>query len=232
MNRHRRTRSARAALVALFAALCAVLAPAAPARAETIDQMAAGLKKDPLYVTSAATKAFSRSAQVAVREALTRADPAIRVAVVRAGLLTNKQQADQFIRQIQQKVGAGGTYAVVTTDGRLYAISNVLNGRALTAISNRASRNAKEIDDLIIEFATLTTRQVAAARGAPDPTADDGAGVGTYLLIGVLSVVALGGVALLVRGLRQRKREQQEQKEQRKKDKRERKEQKAPSPAG
>lgn len=210
MYRHRLARSAPAArvLAAMLAALGAVFMSAAPAHADTIDQIAAGLKGNPLYVTSnATTNAFGRPAQTAAREALTSANTAIRVAVVRAGLLTSKQQADQFVRQIQRKVGASGTYAVVTTDGKLYAISNVLRGPALAAISNGASRKSKEIGGLIIEFAKLTDQAAAAVPGAQKP--DDGFGVGSIVIVGILSAIGVGGGALAAWGIWQRRKERE-----------------------
>jgi hypothetical protein len=128
---------------------------------------------------------------------------------VRAGLLASKQQADQFVRQVQRKVGAGGTYAVVTTDGKLYAISNVLAGPALAAISNRASQKSKEIGGLIIEFAKLTDQQVAAVRGAQKPDGGAGFGIGSIVILGALSVIAVGGGALAAWGIWQRKKERE-----------------------
>lgn len=207
MNRHRVARG----MLVCFAALCAIFAFALPARADTLDEIAKGLENNRLYVTTEAADALPGSARSAAEEALAGADTEIRVAVVQAGKLTTQQQADAFVRQIQRKVGSSGTYVVVATDRKLYAISNVMSGSTLATITSKAKQNSSDVGGLITQFVALSDEAVSggsgrAGSGGAGASGDaSSAGAAALVLLGIIVFFAVGGVGLVAWSYRRRK---------------------------
>ncbi|HEX2315313.1 MAG TPA: hypothetical protein VHJ17_16330 [Thermomonospora sp.] len=193
-------RSAATALAAAGLLVLTLLLGAAPARADTVSQIADGLRQSRLYVSSDAAGALTGPEQARVRAALDQAGRAdIRAVVTREGV--GQQSLVRMLRAVQSRVGEGDTYVAVTAGNRMLAISDRLSGSELNRLISRTAGD--DISDRLVEFSRIADEE--AAENARSGT------VTTFLMLGLLLVVVAGlaGVFLVSRNRRRRREAQQ-----------------------
>ncbi|TNY38676.1 hypothetical protein [Thermomonospora catenispora] len=174
--------------------LCTLMT--APAGADTVSQIADGLSRSRLYVTTEARGALDPAGQERVRRALEAAEQADIRAVVTKPDVT-QQSLIRMLDAVRARVGRGDTYLAVTADNRMLGISDELSGREINRLISQTSGG--DIDDRLVEFAALAERE--AARDARSGA------ITTFTLLGLLVLVTAGLVVIgLVSGNRRRRR--------------------------
>ncbi|MFA1551105.1 hypothetical protein [Actinomadura chokoriensis] len=164
------------------------------AAADTVGQIANGLVDSRLYVTSEAGNVLSPADQSQIKQSFAGdADADIRAVVV-SNAVTGTQ-VKQLLPAVADRVGKGETFVAVTADGsRMAAISKKLSSSEINQIVTRT--NGVPLKQRLIDFGNRAEKKV-------DANARSSAVVG-YVVIGVLLLLAAGGVALFLTARKRR----------------------------
>jgi hypothetical protein len=175
-----------------LAAIVAFLLLAAPAAAQdTVDQVAAALRDDPVFVDPDAEMALPAGEADAVRE---RIDGNLYVAVLPA----SAGAADELAAELRSRLG--GSVGVVA--GNRFRVDGTAGAeRAADAAFDASSRDGAGA--VLLDF---VERASGAQPGGGGGGGDDGGGGGAGGLI-ILGLAGAGGAALLVRRRRRRQAE-------------------------
>ncbi len=173
--------------------------PATVAGAQTttvVDEAAAALRQDNVYVDPAAERALSASEADDLRTAVRAADTPTYVAVLPASALTQEGgSADAVLQALVEAVGRRGTYAVIVGDS-FRAASSVLDegeaGRLATAAfaAQRAEGPAAVLEDFVTQVGD-------AANGTGSGGSGGGSDGGGTNLLPVLLVGGAGAAGVL-----------------------------------
>ncbi|MBC6458684.1 hypothetical protein [Actinomadura sp. HBU206391] len=179
----------RLALPALLAFIGILLFGwAAPARADTVSEIANGLRNSKLYVSSEAGGVLSDPARAQVRKALDAADHTdIRVVVTKAGL--GQEQLGQMLNSVRQRVGKGDTYVAVTADDQMVGISKDLSATEINQLITQASGG--DITTRLVKFAQLADAKAADKAASSRNSMFVGLGVLVLAVVGVVGLVAV-----------------------------------------
>lgn len=181
------------ALVLLTVALGALLGTALPAAATTVDEIVAGLREDPLYVSQESSVTPD---QAVVREALSRTRvPTYVVMVPQAAADAEELGIDGLTLKVLEGLAQPEAVLVVITDGQeLQAAEGGASGVDASGLLDAVL--AARLDQPFGP-ATLTGALVDYARmvdeGADAGPADGGSTRRTVGLVGLVAVAALGG---------------------------------------
>lgn len=184
----------RRAALAVLLVLAPVAVPAAARADAQVDRAASALNDRPgLYVESGAEgRPLSSSALNAVRERIARADTPIFVAALTDA---NASALQLHLRELVDKVGENGTYAVLSPAG-FYAADNVQGVSAGTLVDQARQAHPGDAGGAVLEFVDA----VDAGAGSVGESSGSGGGSG-WGLLGLLAVlgVGAGGLSLLSR---------------------------------
>ncbi|HEX5565878.1 MAG TPA: hypothetical protein VFY14_02875 [Streptomyces sp.] len=202
----------RAALLwaVLIAVTASLLGPAGSARAATdLDEVAAALRQNPVYVDPAASDKLSGSQAAALTEQIRAGDVPVYIAILPAD---SSYGGEAVFDRLRSEVGRPGVYAVALgSQFGAASDSSVLPGSTARSL---AARNVKEHsgDPSSILSGFVTDVQSAARGDTPGPgDRGPGSGSGAGALVAVLALlVVFGGGGLLV-ARRSRKRRQEEE---------------------
>ena len=198
------------AVLALFAgAAWPTVAGAAP-----VDDVAAALRSDPVYVDAAAERALSESEAAEVRDAIRLAGTPIYVAVLPASAVDAAGgDAGELASQLASALQRDGTIAVLAGDSLRAGSSELSAGRAgelaIEALDSGGSDTAAVLVDLV-ELVGDEAASGPSEGGAGGASAgDDGGGGNAWVLPAVLVGGACVGGALLLRSSRRRRAERE-----------------------
>jgi hypothetical protein len=181
-------------LAALAAAFMLLFGFSAPAQADDVSQIARGLSNSKLYVSADAPNALSSSAQNQVRAALDNASDAdIYVVVTKAGVTGTEM--GQMLRSVQQRVGKGDTYIGITADNKAGGISEKFSNKEINQMITQAGGG--DIQSKLVGFAELADQKAADKNKSSAIT--------TFVILGVLVLIAFGVVALIFTARKRRK---------------------------
>jgi hypothetical protein len=183
------TAARRIALSALLAFIGILLFGwASPANADTVSEIANGLRNSKLYVSSEASGVLPDPARAQVRKALDGADHTdIRVVVTKAGL--GEQQLGQMLNGVRQRVGKGDTYVAVTADDKMVGISKDLSATEINQLITQASGG--DIATRLVKFAQLADAKAADKAASSRSAMFVGLGVLVLVVVGVVGLVAV-----------------------------------------
>jgi len=197
-----------------------VLGLAGPAAAQTtLDQVAQGLRRDPVYVDSGAERAITAAAADDLRARVRGAGTPIFVAVLPSSALAEAGgNPNQLAAQLAKQVGRSGTYAVIVGDS-FRAGSDVLpTGTPAVLASAALAKQGDGTAAVLAAFVDSVKAQPARNSGSgpssgngntsaatPAKSSDSGGvGSGTIVLLALL-VAGGGGLFFWVRKRRRKK---------------------------
>ncbi|GAA2085660.1 hypothetical protein [Actinomadura alba] len=191
-------RLALPALLALVGIL--VFGWATPARADTVSEIANGLRTSKLYVSSEAQGVLSGPAQDQVRRALNGADHTdIRVVVTKAG--ADRQALGEMLNGVRQRVGKGDTYVAVTADDKMVGISKEFSATEINQLISQASGG--DVTTRLVKFTQLADAKAADKAASSRNSMFVGLGVLVLIVAGVVGLVAVAQKRRKVRDAQQ-----------------------------
>jgi hypothetical protein len=198
----RRPGSLAALLLAAALLLWPLAAPAAAGR--WVDQAAARLREDPVYVHPAAAAGLDRAALARLRARVAAASTPVYLAVLPgAARAEGGGSATRLAARVADATGFGGTYLVVA-GGRPGAGSNTLpSGRAAAAASAAFGAHRGDLDAALLDFldrvAPVGAAPARPRRPAPTPVPLERATRVVLALAVVAALAVLGNITLLNR---------------------------------
>ena len=137
----------RWAVPAVFAVIAVMmLGLAAPANADTVSQIANGLRSSKLYVTTDAQGALDTGARARVEQSLDGAkDADIRIVVTDAN--ASQQSTLSMLKAVASRVGKGNVYLAVTQGGRIDGVvkKDLMSGGDLNKLIAQSSGDRKSV---------------------------------------------------------------------------------------
>jgi hypothetical protein len=203
----------RSRIVVAVLALLAGAAWPAVAGAAPVDDVAAALRSDPLYVDVAAERALSESEAGEVRDAIRRAGTPIYVAVLPASAVDAAGgDAGELAGQLAAALQRDGTVAVLAGDSLRAGSSELPSGRAGELVIEALDAGGGDTSAVLVDFVELVGDEVASGSGeggAGGESAGDDGGGNAWVLPAVLVGGAGVGGALLLRSSRRRRAERE-----------------------
>lgn len=202
-------------VLVLLAALVAVVLLGAPVSAQTsspLDDAAAALRSDPVYVAPDADRGLSSDEAASLRAAIRDAGQPLFVAVL-PGTVLSAFEASSLPEELARRVGLQGTYAVVAGDS-FRAGSNVLPAGTAGAIATESFQSHRDEGTAAVLRAFVEGVGAAGSAGSgggftpvqPDDGNRDPAPAGSALL----PVLLAGGGVAGIWAWRRRRRRQRE----------------------
>ena len=204
----------RSRLIVAVLALFAGAAWPTVVGAVPVDDVAAALRSDPVYVDAAAERALSEFEAGEVRDAIRLAGTPIYVAVLPASAVDAAGgDAGELASQLASALGRDGTIVVLAGDSLRAGSSELPAGRAGELVVEALDAGGGDTSAVLVDFVELVGAEVASGSsegGAGGGSAgDDGGGGNTWVLPAVLVGGAGIGGAMLLRSSRRRKAEQE-----------------------
>jgi hypothetical protein len=203
----------RSRIVVAVLALLAGAAWPAVAGAAPVDDVAAALRSDPLYVDVAAERALSESEAGEVRDAIRRAGTPIYVAVLPASAVDAAGgDAGELAGQLAAALQRDGTVAVLAGDSLRAGSSELPSGRAGELVIEALDAGGGDTSAVLVDFVELVGDEVASGSGeggAGGESAGDDGGGNAWVLPAVLVGGAGNGGAQLLRSSRRRRAERE-----------------------
>ena len=202
----------RRGLAVAVLALVAGAAWPAVVGAATLDDVAAALRSDPVYVDAAAERALSESEAEEVRDAIRGAGTPVYVAVVPASAVDSAGgDAGELTSQLASVLQRDGTIAVLAGDRLRAGSSELPPGRAGELVAEALEAGGNDTSAVLVEFVELVGDEAASgsSEGAAGGDSGDAGGGNSWLLPALLVGGAGVGGTLLVRSSRRRKADQE-----------------------
>ena len=204
----------RSCLVVAVLALFAGAAWPAVVGAAPVDDVAAALRSDPVYVDAAAERALSESEAGEVRDAIRLAGTPIYVAVLPASAVDAAGgDAGELASQLASVLQRDGTIAVLAGDSLRAGSSELPAGRAGELVVEALDAGGGDTSAVLVDFVELVGAEAASGSsegGASGESAGDDGGGGNAWVLPALLVGGVGvGGALLLRSSRRRKAERE-----------------------
>ena len=201
----------RKGLAVAVLALFAGAAWPAVVGAATLDDVAAALRSDPVYVDAAAERALSESEAEEVRDAIRGAGTPVYVAVLPASAVDSAGgDAGELASQLASVLQRDGTIAVLAGDSLRAGSGELPPGRAGELVAEALDAGGNDTTAVLVEFVELVGEEVASGSSGGGGRGSAGDGGGNSWVLPALLVGGAGvGGALLMRSSRRRRAEQE-----------------------
>lgn len=195
----------RAVAIALSLTVAMVVVPAAPSLADSLDDAATALRRDPVYNHPEAERRLSDAEVASIRQRISDGSTPIFVAVLPSRAIEEAGgNANGVAARVGSLTGLRGTYAVLAGDS-FRAASNVLPGGragelATDAFTDRRVDGPAAVLSAFVERVQTTTTGVSGGQGSdPFGSSGDGNGNGNGSPSGgsglLVPLLLLGGIA-------------------------------------
>jgi hypothetical protein len=205
----------RTGAVVLLASAAIVVGQSVAAASVDLEEVAAALRSNPVYVDPDAERELSEDEVSGLRSAIRDAGTPIYVAVLPdAATDLAGGDPDELLTMVRDTVGRSGTYAVVVGDSFRAASDDLAEGVAGQLATGAFTANGDDVAAVLTDFVGRVRDAAAPSEGATGSAAgaeqddddDDGGGAGWVLP--VVLVAAAGGGGLLLWRRSQRRRQE------------------------
>jgi hypothetical protein len=197
----------------LFTAVALVVASVVTGAAASVgatgidlDNVAASLRQDPVYVDDDAERALSEEDAERVRDAIRSAGTPIYVAVLpQRAVDVAGGDSTELASQLADAVGRPGTYGVVVGDSFRAGSSELPGGRAAQLVDEALSSGGDDTAAVLSDFVRRVGHAAASSGSEADGSANDDDGTSSWFGAVLLIALVGGGGYLLWRRTARRK---------------------------